>query len=234
MELSIPVSGGNVSFYNQTGEEPILPTPVVGVLGVIDDVHKAIGNELGTVGEKEVLIALGETKDEFGGSIWQQVSADTSDASSLNGLPPQVDMANEKRLAEFFHGNDLLTAAHDISEGGLAVTAFEMAKRAGATADGAGWRLVRDAVLEGVGLGGSHDGEGGLLALGILELDRGADALARQAERFGIRIADQRVLIDAQWSVLVYLCPQLRIVCRTNNQRSNVALRLYKRGGQRN
>ncbi len=99
VELAIPVSGGNVSFYNQTGEEPILPTPVVGVLGVIDDVHKAIGNELGTVGEKEVLIALGETKDEFGGSIWQQVSADTSEASSLNGLPPQVDMANEKRLA---------------------------------------------------------------------------------------------------------------------------------------
>ena len=144
VELSIPVSGGNVSFYNQTGEEPILPTPVVGVLGVIDDVHKAIGNELGTVGEKEVLIALGETKDEFGGSIWQQVSADTSGASSLNGLPPQVDMANEKRLAEFFHGNDLLTAAHDISEGGLAVTAFEMAKRAGATADGAGLGLNLD------------------------------------------------------------------------------------------
>ncbi|WP_408926717.1 phosphoribosylformylglycinamidine synthase subunit PurL [Corynebacterium marquesiae] len=144
VELSIPVSGGNVSFYNQTGEEPILPTPVVGVLGVIDDVHKAIGNELGTVDEKEVLIALGETKDEFGGSIWQQVSADTSEASSLNGLPPQVDMANEKRLAEFFHGNELLTAAHDISEGGLAVTAFEMAKRAGATADGAGLGLNLD------------------------------------------------------------------------------------------
>ncbi|MCT2188754.1 phosphoribosylformylglycinamidine synthase subunit PurL [Corynebacterium kefirresidentii] len=144
VELSIPVSGGNVSFYNQTGEEPILPTPVVGVLGVIDDVHKAIGNELGTVGEKEVLIALGETKDEFGGSIWQQVSADTSEASSLNGLPPQVDMANEKRLAEFFHGNDLLTAAHDLSEGGLAVAAFEMAKRAGATADGAGLGLNLD------------------------------------------------------------------------------------------
>jgi len=144
VELSIPVSGGNVSFYNQTGEEPILPTPVVGVLGVIDDVHKAIGNELGTVGEKEVLIALGETKDEFGGSIWQQVSADTSEASSLNGLPPQVDMANEKRLAEFFHGNELLTAAHDLSEGGLAVAAFEMAKRAGATADGAGLGLNLD------------------------------------------------------------------------------------------
>ena len=132
VELGIPVSGGNVSFYNQTGEEPILPTPVVGVLGVIDDVHKTIGNELGHVDEPEVLVLLGETKDEFGGSIWQQVSADEANTDSgLNGLPPQVDLANEKRLADFFVGNEGITAAHDISEGGLAVTAFEMAKRSG-------------------------------------------------------------------------------------------------------
>ncbi|WP_144792323.1 phosphoribosylformylglycinamidine synthase subunit PurL [Corynebacterium singulare] len=132
VELGIPVSGGNVSFYNQTGEEPILPTPVVGVLGVIDDVHKSIGNELGRVDEPEVLILLGETKDEFGGSIWQQVSADEANTDTgLNGLPPQVDLANEMRLADFFVGNEGVTAAHDISEGGLAVTAFEMAKNSG-------------------------------------------------------------------------------------------------------
>jgi len=124
-ELNIPVSGGNVSFYNQTGDEPILPTPVVGVLGVIDDVHQAIGHDLGTVGEPEVLILLGETFDEFGGSIWQQVSG-----GGLNGLPPTVDLANEQRLAEFFVGNSALTAAHDISEGGLAQTVVEMAIRA--------------------------------------------------------------------------------------------------------
>lgn len=134
VELGIPVSGGNVSFYNQTGEEPILPTPVVGVLGVIDDVHKSIGNELGLVEEPEVLVLLGETKDEFGGSIWQQVSSHEQghqSKSGLNGLPPQVDLANEQRLADFFVGNEGVTAAHDISEGGLAVTAFEMAKRSG-------------------------------------------------------------------------------------------------------
>ena len=131
VELSIPVSGGNVSFYNQTGEEPILPTPVVGVLGVIDDVHQSIGHHLGRVEEPEVLVLLGETKDEFGGSTWQQVSADEANMDNLNGLPPQVDLANEKRLADFFVGNEGLTAAHDISEGGLAVTAFEMAKRTG-------------------------------------------------------------------------------------------------------
>lgn len=132
VELGIPVSGGNVSFYNQTGEEPILPTPVVGVLGVIDDVHKSIGNELGHVDEPEVLVLLGETKDEFGGSIWQQVNAHEQGHQAkdgLNGLPPQVDLANEQRLADFFVGNEGVTAAHDISEGGLAVAAFEMAKR---------------------------------------------------------------------------------------------------------
>ena len=111
-----------------------MPTPVVGVLGVIDDVHKSIGNELGLVEEPEVLVLLGETKDEFGGSIWQQVSAreqGNESENGLNGLPPQVDLANEQRLADFFVGNEGLTAAHDISEGGLAVTAFEMAKRSG-------------------------------------------------------------------------------------------------------
>ena len=124
-ELGIPVSGGNVSFYNQTGDEPILPTPVVGVLGVIEDVHDAIGHDLGTVDEPEVLILLGETRDEFGGSVWQQISG-----GGLAGLPPQVDLADEERLADFFVGNKLVTAAHDLSEGGLAQAVVEMAIRA--------------------------------------------------------------------------------------------------------
>lgn len=123
-ELGIPVSGGNVSFYNQTGDEPILPTPVVGVLGVIEDVHQAIGHDLGTVEGPEVLILLGETGDEFGGSIWQQISG-----GGLSGLPPQVDLKNEERLADFFVGNSDLTGAHDLSEGGLAQAVVEMAFR---------------------------------------------------------------------------------------------------------
>ena len=124
-ELNIPVSGGNVSFYNQTGDEPILPTPVVGVLGVIEDVHDAIAHDLGTVEEKEVLILLGETFDEFGGSIWQKISG-----GGLNGMPPKVDLANEERLADFFVGNRDVTASHDLSEGGLAQAVVEMAFRA--------------------------------------------------------------------------------------------------------
>ena len=123
-ELGIPVSGGNVSFYNQTGDTPILPTPVVGVLGVIEDVHDAIGHDLGSVSEPEVLVLLGETRDEFGGSIWQQITG-----GGLSGLPPQVDLADEERLADFFVGNNLVTAAHDLSEGGLAQAVAEMAFR---------------------------------------------------------------------------------------------------------
>ena len=129
-ELGIPVSGGNVSFYNQTGEQPILPTPVVGVLGVIEDVHQAIGHDLGSVEEPEVLVLLGETSEEFGGSIWQQVSG-----AGLNGLPPQVDLANEAKLAEFFSGNTAVTAAHDLSEGGLAQAVVEMLIRSGKGAE---------------------------------------------------------------------------------------------------
>ncbi|WP_411701802.1 phosphoribosylformylglycinamidine synthase subunit PurL [Corynebacterium sp. LaCa97] len=182
VELSIPVSGGNVSFYNQTGSEPILPTPVVGVLGVIDDVHEAIGNNLGTVNEKEVLIALGETKDEFGGSIWQLVSAEGADKDNLNGLPPQVDMANEKRLAGFFHGNDLLTAAHDVSEGGLAVAAFEMAKRAGALADAAGLGLDLNLTAVHEDAFTAAFSESASRALVATTADRADKVLARAAE----------------------------------------------------
>ncbi|WP_448854812.1 phosphoribosylformylglycinamidine synthase subunit PurL [Corynebacterium frankenforstense] len=132
-ELGIPVSGGNVSFYNQTGDEPILPTPLVGVLGVIDDVADATGHDLGSVSEPEYIYVLGKTHEEFGGSVWQEISG-----GGLNGLPPQVDLADEERLADFFvpaaaHG--LLTAAHDCSEGGIAQAVVEMAMRSGLGVD---------------------------------------------------------------------------------------------------
>ena len=115
-------------------------TQVVGVLGVIEDVHSAIGHDLGTVDEPEVLVVLGETKDEFGGSIWQQVSG-----GGLSGLPPQVDLANEAKLAEFFGGNTSLTAAHDLSEGGLSQAVIEMLIRSGK-----GVELTLDEVHEDV------------------------------------------------------------------------------------
>ena len=122
--LGIPVTGGNVSFYNQTGSTAILPTPVVGVLGVIDDVARRIptglGNEPG-----ETLLLLGDTRDEFDGSIWAQVTAD-----HLGGGPPKVDLAREKLLAEVLTAasrDGLVSAAHDLSEGGLIQAIVEAA-----------------------------------------------------------------------------------------------------------
>ncbi|MCU9519399.1 phosphoribosylformylglycinamidine synthase subunit PurL [Corynebacterium sp. ES2794-CONJ1] len=121
-ELGVPVSGGNVSFYNQTGSEAILPTPVVGVLGVIDNVEHSIPNRLGPTDQVEEIYLLGETFDEFGGSIWQQLSG-----AGLNGLPPHIDLRNEEKLVEFFADTSLVTAAHDLSEGGLGTSLAELA-----------------------------------------------------------------------------------------------------------
>ena len=122
--LGIPVTGGNVSFYNQTGTTPILPTPVVGVLGVLDNVSRRLppgfGNEPG-----ETLILLGDTRDEFDGSIWAQVTAD-----HLGGVPPVVDLERERLLADVLTAasrDGLVSAAHDLSEGGLIQTVVEAA-----------------------------------------------------------------------------------------------------------
>ncbi|CKR51350.1 phosphoribosylformylglycinamidine synthase II [Mycobacterium tuberculosis] len=123
-DLGIPVTGGNVSFYNQTGSAAILPTPVVGVLGVIDDVRRRIPTGLGAE-PGETLMLLGDTRDEFDGSVWAQVTAD-----HLGGLPPVVDLAREKLLAAVLSSasrDGLVSAAHDLSEGGLAQAIVESA-----------------------------------------------------------------------------------------------------------
>jgi phosphoribosylformylglycinamidine synthase len=122
--LGIPVTGGNVSFYNQTGTTAIMPTPVVGVLGVIDDVARRIPTAMGTE-PGETLILLGDTRDEFDGSIWAQVTAD-----HLGGLPPAVDLARERLLADVLSTasrDGLVSAAHDLSEGGLMQAVVESA-----------------------------------------------------------------------------------------------------------
>ncbi|MDR7170679.1 phosphoribosylformylglycinamidine synthase [Nocardia kruczakiae] len=132
--LGIPVTGGNVSFYNQTGQTAILPTPVVGVLGVIDDVHRRIPTGFGTE-PGETLILLGETRDEFDGSIWSQVEHE-----HLGGVPPRVDFAREQLLAEVLTAGSrdgMISAAHDLSEGGLAQAVVE-----GALAGETGVRIL--------------------------------------------------------------------------------------------
>jgi phosphoribosylformylglycinamidine synthase II len=121
LALGIPVTGGNVSFYNQTGEVAILPTPIVGVLGVIDDVVRRTPTEIRGAGD--LLLLLGTTRDEFGGSEWADAVH-----GHLGGRPPAVDLAAERVLAELLvtgSGEGLLSAAHDLSEGGLAQALVE-------------------------------------------------------------------------------------------------------------
>ncbi|WP_158884334.1 phosphoribosylformylglycinamidine synthase subunit PurL [Amycolatopsis anabasis] len=121
-QLGIPVTGGNVSFFNQTGDTAILPTPVVGVLGVLDDVRRRIPTGIGAEAG-ETLILLGDTHDEFGGSAWAQVIH-----NHLGGRPPRVDLERERLLAEILVAGSrdgMISAAHDLSDGGLAQTLVE-------------------------------------------------------------------------------------------------------------
>ena len=125
LELGIPVTGGNVSFYNQTGDVAIFPTPVVGVLGVIDDVARRVPS--GWQDDGNNLYLLGVTKDELDGSVWSDVIH-----SHLGGRPPKVDLAYEKKLAELLHGaslQGLIASAMDLSEGGLAQALTESVLR---------------------------------------------------------------------------------------------------------
>ncbi|HEX6196491.1 MAG TPA: phosphoribosylformylglycinamidine synthase subunit PurL [Jiangellaceae bacterium] len=126
-ELGMPVTGGNVSFYNQTGDTAILPTPVVGVIGVLDDVSLRTPSGFRTPGH--AIYLLGETRDEFGGSEWAHVVH-----GHLGGRPPAVDLAAERTLAELLVDaarEGLVDAAHDLSDGGLAQALVESCLRYG-------------------------------------------------------------------------------------------------------
>jgi phosphoribosylformylglycinamidine synthase subunit PurL len=119
--LGTPVTGGNVSFYNQTGEVAIHPTPVVGVLGVLDDVRRRVPIGFSRPGAQVVL--LGTTRAEFGGSAWAQVAH-----GHLGGRPPAVDLDAERATAALLAAAawaGLLDAAHDLSDGGLAIALAE-------------------------------------------------------------------------------------------------------------
>jgi phosphoribosylformylglycinamidine synthase II len=124
--LGTPVTGGNVSFYNSTGSTPINPTPVVGVLGLIDDVARRTPMRFPAQGR---ILLLGDTGEEFGGSEWAWV-----EHHHLGGRPPAVNLAREKVLAGALGvaaRTGIVSAAHDVSEGGLAQALVESCLRGG-------------------------------------------------------------------------------------------------------
>ncbi|MCG3040521.1 phosphoribosylformylglycinamidine synthase subunit PurL [Streptomyces fenghuangensis] len=125
--LGTPVTGGNVSLYNQTGDTAIHPTPVVGVLGVIDDVTRR--TPMAFAEEGQLVYLLGDTREELGGSAWSQVIHD-----HLGGLPPKVDLERERLLAEILISasrDGMIDAAHDLSDGGLVQALTESCLKGG-------------------------------------------------------------------------------------------------------
>ena len=126
-QLGIPVTGGNVSFYNQTQTAAVLPTPVIGVLGVIDDVTRRVRGGFDADGAHIYL--LGETAPEFGGSEWAHVVH-----GHLGGRPPTVDLEAERLLADILINSSrdgLIDSAHDLSDGGLGQALVECCLRSG-------------------------------------------------------------------------------------------------------
>ncbi|MEU8138406.1 phosphoribosylformylglycinamidine synthase subunit PurL [Streptodolium elevatio] len=125
--LGTPVTGGNVSFYNQTGDVAIHPTPVVGVLGVIDDVTRR--TPIGFREEGQIILLLGDTREELSGSVWADVAH-----GHLGGRPPAVDLERERLLAEVLIAGSrdgMVDAAHDLADGGLAQALVEACLRGG-------------------------------------------------------------------------------------------------------
>ena len=132
LEMGLPVTGGNVSFYNQTGAVAILPTPVIGVLGVIDDVRTRTPMSFNRAGLE--LYLLGDTNDDLAGSEWAYMHG------QRGGVAPTADLQREMRLIDLLvagRTKKIFTAAHDLSQGGLAATLTEMVLRynVGATID---------------------------------------------------------------------------------------------------
>jgi len=124
LEMGLPVTGGNVSFYNQTGAVAILPTPVIGVLGVIDDVRTRTPMSFDRAGLD--LYLLGETENHLAGSEWAYMH------NQRGGIAPVADLQREMRLIELLvagRTKKIFSAAHDLSQGGLAATLTEMVLR---------------------------------------------------------------------------------------------------------
>ncbi len=122
LEMGLPITGGNVSFYNQTGSVAILPTPVIGVLGVIQDVTTRTRIGIPSAGLK--IIQLGNTADNFSGSEWAHLHGQMGDHV------PTPDIATETRLIKLLlDAQSLFESAHDLSDGGLAAALTESTLR---------------------------------------------------------------------------------------------------------
>ena len=122
-ELEIPITGGNVSLYNETDGQAILPTPVLGVVGIMDHADRRVGRSFRAA--DDVILLLGPPGGTLGGSEYLKVVH-----GILRGVPPAIDLADERALQQLMAllaAESLIRSAHDCSDGGLAVTLAECA-----------------------------------------------------------------------------------------------------------
>jgi phosphoribosylformylglycinamidine synthase len=129
--LDFPVVSGNVSLYNETNGRAILPTPTIGGVGLIDDFTRSVTLAFKAAGE--AILLIGETKGWLGQSLYLREICDREE-----GAPPPVDLAAERRNGDLVRGliaAGVVTAAHDVSDGGLIVALAEMAMASGIGAE---------------------------------------------------------------------------------------------------
>jgi phosphoribosylformylglycinamidine synthase len=119
--LGTPITGGNVSLYNETDGRAIYPTPVIGVIGLLEHADRVVTRRFQAVGD--VIVLLGEGRGELGGSEYLKLVD-----GSVRGNPPALDLDAERALQTLLGDlaeNRLVRSAHDCSDGGLAVTLAE-------------------------------------------------------------------------------------------------------------
>jgi phosphoribosylformylglycinamidine synthase len=132
LALDFPVVSGNVSLYNATGADPILPTPAIGAVGLIEDNTKIAKLAFPAAGQ--AILLVGETRGAVGQSLYLREIHGVE-----KGAPPEVDLKVERRNGDFVRGliaggppdGGLVTACHDVSDGGLLVALAEMAMAGG-------------------------------------------------------------------------------------------------------
>jgi phosphoribosylformylglycinamidine synthase len=119
--LNVPITGGNVSLYNETDGKAIYPTPIIGVVGVLERADCVVARRFQSSGD--VIVLLGEGRDELGGSQYLETLHDL-----VRGMPPTLNLDAEKALQGLMvdlAAERLVHSAHDCSDGGLAVTLAE-------------------------------------------------------------------------------------------------------------
>ncbi|MFZ1972216.1 MAG: phosphoribosylformylglycinamidine synthase subunit PurL [Candidatus Acidiferrales bacterium] len=189
--LEAPITGGNVSFYNETLGKPIYPTPILGVLGLIEDAECALGS--GFRNEGDAILLLDGMREEGGLRAAKEASQEFSSseyAKTIHGFvagaPPEIDLVAEKRLIDCLvqlAAEKIIHSAHDISDGGLAVALAESCF----SADG----LTAQITLAPA----SHDQPGELALFG----ERGARAVISLSPSSLARVNE----VAAQWNVAV-------------------------------